>query len=559
MQVSLSASGYTIRSQMAIEVEMKDPRVESVPEGVRMAFEYSGSEFFVRECYPVYYGQIQELLFSRGMKYISVTGTPGIGKSVFYLYVFNRVRTDYPDKTIVTASFSKTSKLKECVVFYPDGKAEPCFSRPGGYFIPTEYEVPKAIHLYDGPPDVEPPDSQMVAFTSPNEVWLDSIHKAKNHRELYMPCWTFWELFTANDLLELGIMMEVVLQRFGQFGGVARYCLSTDSDFLNKGLDKLEEGIGKIHSFEDVQACLNHRKDLREVVHRLFHYKPRKSEETGYFHYGDLIFCSKWISMQIEERIRHVEKPNRAGLMRMLDGVAKGGTMYGWLFECLAHETFQSGGNFTLVSLTDGEKQMLSLNPTVGRYDKFTSIMPLEKVFQDVYMIPSASNFESLYSFYYSGLDNKVYAFQITVSAVHDVNAYGLMKLVELSGLADKILAGEIQLVLVFVIPKGLGVKFNEQKIIFDDIPKIEDLAEYHVIQVRGIGENRFKRLRKEASITTAKDLFDAVKVNAPGISSVQKFATEFVEKVERRSSWNFLGSIPQFSIELSLESEYSR
>ena len=106
-------------SEDNMDVDMMDEKLDSVPEGIPMAFEYENPLYFVRECYPLYYDQIRELLDFRRMKYISVTGTPGTGKSIFYLYVFNRFRKEYPDKTIVTASFTKGRDLKECVVFYP--------------------------------------------------------------------------------------------------------------------------------------------------------------------------------------------------------------------------------------------------------------------------------------------------------------------------------------------------------------------------------------------------------------------------------------------------------
>jgi hypothetical protein len=38
---------------------------------------------------------------------ISVTGTPGIGKFLFYLYFFIRYRAEDPNEKIITAAFSK--------------------------------------------------------------------------------------------------------------------------------------------------------------------------------------------------------------------------------------------------------------------------------------------------------------------------------------------------------------------------------------------------------------------------------------------------------------------
>ena len=59
-----------------------------------MSYKYTNNQFYVRRCYPVYYDMIINLLDWKGLTepsdYITVTGTPGIGKSVFYLYFFQR-------------------------------------------------------------------------------------------------------------------------------------------------------------------------------------------------------------------------------------------------------------------------------------------------------------------------------------------------------------------------------------------------------------------------------------------------------------------------------------
>ena len=459
----------------------------------------------------------------------------------------NRYRQEHPNKPIVTASFSKNRVLKQCLVFYPDGRVQHSLDRR--YYIPTAQEIPDAFHLYDGPPEIEPPDSQMVAFTSPNEDWLRSIVRAVTHCTLYMPVWTFQELSDASELLDLDIEMEALQQRFGMFGGVARYCLGVTQEFVEEGLKELHRGIEKIRSFDDIDACIQNQRDYRDIVHRVFHYEPTKFRDTEYCFFADLRFGSKWIAAKVAERIRNQENFTRMALMRVLNGVSKGASLNGWLFEQFAHETFQIGGEFTLFSLDSGEPKTLKLEPEVGHYDKFSTPESLEKVFQDVYLIPDATNFEGLDSFYYCKTDNVMYVFQVTMSVVHDVKANGLVKLLELTGLIDDVQG----LFLVFVIPKGLGGQFKKQSITFDDIPKIEDLATYSVSQVKGIGSTkRFKRLR-DAGINSGKELYDAVKAEAPEISFVSSIGAKFVKNVETRRSWESLTTIPQFYIELAL------
>jgi hypothetical protein len=100
---------------------------------------------------------------------------------------------------------------------------------------------------------VEPADSKMVAFTSPNFDWLDSMRKnLEAHCTLFMPVWEFGELWDAVQLLHLDLSSEQLIKRYEQFGGVPRYCLAKTARAYQHGLDEMEEEIEKIKTFEDV-------------------------------------------------------------------------------------------------------------------------------------------------------------------------------------------------------------------------------------------------------------------------------------------------------------------
>ena len=92
-----------------------------------MSHEYPRGEFYVRQCYLDYYDMLTRIIKEKKpvpTNYITMTGTPGIGKSVFYIYFFQRWRRENPSGTIVTASFSSERQMESCVVFspeFPDG------------------------------------------------------------------------------------------------------------------------------------------------------------------------------------------------------------------------------------------------------------------------------------------------------------------------------------------------------------------------------------------------------------------------------------------------------
>jgi hypothetical protein len=78
-----------------------------------MTYSYAGDCIYVRECFGQYYDWI---LGNFNGKYplVTLTGTPGIGKSIFNVYFFQRFHRDNPRVRFVTASFKAEHKLRKC-------------------------------------------------------------------------------------------------------------------------------------------------------------------------------------------------------------------------------------------------------------------------------------------------------------------------------------------------------------------------------------------------------------------------------------------------------------
>ena len=202
------------RTNPDVEVTMDDENTMLVAVGAPQSYSYSSSKFYVRSCYEKYYELITELLdrpYPEKINYISVTGTPGIGKSVFYFYFINRYLSENPGKSVITAAFTKDRVPKDCKLFRSNGEVHSCIDPTKKTFIPNKANgalpngVDCDIYLYDGPPNAEPVGVKMVAFTSPNFGWLSSIEKESTHVTLYMPKWDLSELHYVNEALQLKI------------------------------------------------------------------------------------------------------------------------------------------------------------------------------------------------------------------------------------------------------------------------------------------------------------------------------------------------------------------
>ena len=281
-------------------------KIMTVPLDAPQAFLYMGDKFYIRACYNKYYDIIMDELFGKlNYRYISVTGTPGIGKSIFYFYFLNRYRLENPGKSVITASFGKLQNLKKCKLFRPNGEVEEYADTFGQPYIPRKKTVswPKDadcdLYLYDGPPLDNPSDVKMIAFTSPNFSWLDSMRKESTHVTLFMPTWDLTELLAANEELELNIDENEIIKRYDFFGGSARYCLSTSDKFVSDGKTDIYSALGKIRGHDQLRDCFNGNADLNTVVHPLMQYVPDVDPC-----FADLAPASKSIKLLLADRLK---------------------------------------------------------------------------------------------------------------------------------------------------------------------------------------------------------------------------------------------------------------
>jgi hypothetical protein len=170
------------------------------------------------------------------MDSVLITGTPGIGKSIFYMYVLERMKKERKDTVFVLASFSKENQLISCVILAP-GKEPDRLDKNRG--VP---HIDNAIYLYDGTPNVVNQGLvKTVIFASPNHAFINEHSKNPTMSKYYMPFWTERELFEAAELLELNLDDDLIQKLFTRFGGSVRYILTENENFRIKGNGKRRE------------------------------------------------------------------------------------------------------------------------------------------------------------------------------------------------------------------------------------------------------------------------------------------------------------------------------
>ncbi|KAI3631602.1 hypothetical protein MIR68_010485 [Amoeboaphelidium protococcarum] len=495
-------------------------QVEDVP----MVHPYPKTQrdYYVRPTYRLTFAKICHLLYesAENIDYISISGTPGIGKSVFYMYAFRKMRDKYPDTTIIMASFA-AGDLEEASLFSPH-TTEPQ-SLDLKQLEQADRDHPGALHLYDGAPRKIPKknNAKMIVFTSPNEKWFNIVRKYQNHCKLYMDVWSLNELNNADRFLKLQIGQAELQERFNTVGGVARHCLTTDRVFRN-AIKHIDDAIGKLTSIRELCMCITGVSVHTIVSHRLLHFRPIAGDQSDY----EVEFGSSRIKGKLASRFRDVVRTERGGLINTLEFVPKGSPMRGWLFESCVHDQLSVGGEFELKPLSGPVlPKTIVINPNVDQL-----ILEFNYWFDDgTYFIPSKDNNESIDSWYLSSTKKQLILFQATVSTHHSIKARGVWFLLKGKlDMLDLFMQGILEVILVFIVPKGLANSFIEQEITMEPVSILAYLKSLSLTDIAGIGKKKADRL-KESGVLTGEQLQNIVDKNSDNewIESVKKYSVE--------------------------------
>lgn len=447
---------------------------------IPMAHPYLKPKYYVRACYRRLYKEIVAEIEKRGdWLHLTITGTPGIGKSLFCNYVFNQLRQEsspYQDRTFILASFDENQKFIKAVVYVP-GKDELKIPTIEKYHI-ASHEYEKAIHLYDGAPRRVKQQIPTIVFTSPNYGWFKHIEKIMYNRTRYMETWDYDELLKAVKKLELQISTDEIYKRYQLFGGVARYCIDENEEAVIIGERALHRAINAIDSFDDMEKCLNGSEDHEKIAHRLFHYVPQKNPADA-----DIKFASNQVAQSITDRFNRLRQFDRWQMMKMLEGAYQGTILRAWLFEGEVHSQLSSPVGFHGTARSLGSQNDLKIDLKSG-YTQLKASSTVTDFIKDYYLRPTECNFESIDSYYVTN-NGSLYLFQATISPKHPVNAKGILRVLKsLKVSADKA-------ILIFVVPQDVADSYTKQKIVVDERIYTE------LKQVPGIKGKKAAKLRK--------------------------------------------------------------
>ena len=507
-----------------------------------MAFAYSKETFYLRDCYKEYFEMIMNLLDDEKTRRITITGSPGIGKSVFYLYFVPRYRKVRADQIVVTASFTDSRTLTLCRVYYPDRANDPVE-------LNTVPNIPNALYIYDGTPDMKPPDNQrMICFTSPHRGWSKYIRKDDFHCKVHMPVWTESELYEANDVLELGIERMEIQRRFLVFGGIARACIGTNTARVQKMETALFNRVAALDPAQVEGFVLRNSDDYNEC-HRIFLYHPLGLDKSRYA----IGICSTTIEEKIMETIKRKEKEYGDRWIRILSGINISAAFRGNLFEMRSRILLTEGGRFYLTRLQDG-----AVDSSASTSPQRSVVIEANKVCATRVGFPAVDA-------YYVSNDGELILFQQTISDSHSINIKGIRSIVkehqsnifanlETSSqqAVQKFIKDKKQLkvspvanlenvALVFVVPKDSQLA-NRQSFVY--CKKDLNCPVTDFVHIDSLGKRKLASL----GIVSARDLVKAklAKKDAEQFASAMKVIREIINEMSMNEA---LEKIPQYTL----------
>lgn len=381
-----------------------------------------GSKLFIRSCCKDLSKKIIDGAINGSMDNIVVTGTPGIGKTVFGYYLWYLLRQD--GKTVVFEQKDKWYRFSDEGVV--EGRLE-TFSDAG--FL----NDPAGWYLSD--PEGKPRKGFTgitVVLVSPGKDKTNELLKQDEACLLFMPVWSEEELLDCRRIIFPDARsVNDVRKAFEKVGGVAR-AVSRPKSFARQ-VGEMERAASQVNLGLLRQVCAVEQNEFLstdKTGDALFHMLP--SPGTAYECF-DVFFASEYALELVEKAGSEREYLDFQGhVMATLEHADLNskvrGSARGQMFERLAHAALTrsvrlkkpTAFNMTILSksgkdvLGDGE---LSLNFT--RISEFGGgAFPQTRLRRPTYYRPTSQTFAGVDSFFVDRSTGTLCFFQMKSSGV---------------------------------------------------------------------------------------------------------------------------------------------
>jgi hypothetical protein len=519
--------------------------------------------FFQRKCYEEMYDKIIEKMQLK-LEYeeradpimcTAVFGTPGIGKSIFEFYFFNRYITEHPDHVILLSSWKNLSVLQ---YYLYNEKQSKRFKEVNKLVSDVD------LHLCDGAPNSNFLDPT-VCFTSPNFTFFDKIiGKDSRAWEIVMPNWSFDEIFDANDELELGLPEAELFKRFEDYGPVPRVVLSRNADHFSRQKTRIENGLNKINSWRQVapyfEVSLEKYQGAEDIVHRLFKIEPDANPRKF-----RIEFASHELAEQIRIRLGGISALDRKQLYDWLGSSGLASSFRGFMYEEFCHSCLANGVTLMRRKIEE-EKFTDSLVIGQSSEPRFSKLADVS-VQSLGYHVPVFRFLQSIDSILHQRFvdpsgDSRllIMIFQMTIQeSGHPMDADGIVKYLEAAGIYDVVEKNPQAISINFVIPSSLDKCYTSPQTIEGIRSKDVSMVPHDVNGLYGFGGYGFRKRSVERivamGITTVADLKSMFHSNEDLFSFERvRLRRLFSDMDAIPRNLDFLLSIPQYVIHMDIQ-----
>eukprot|EP00158_Paraphelidium_tribonemae_P009932 Partr_v1_DN29002_c1_g4_i6_m58976 putative crinkler (CRN) family protein len=395
---------------------------------------------FVRECYVAVFELLMASIIAGG-RWFGISGTPGVGKSLFFVYILFR--------------FLTKSTWKPNRIVYQKGNEFECYDLKK-YEVVGLCDSPEitnllcledTLYVADGRDSCFRMSSCVTLFiSSPRSDHFKDYVKQLKATVWYFPIWTLEELSACRQKCHGSFPQNVLAERFRIYGGVARfafYDFMADVQYVRKDPIEMETALADVNAVKSLCA-IGLPSKMFETTHTLLHMMVGERHGFPYqFLYVDI--ASKYVGEQLWDR--HY-KEMISNLRAMIGGMPSEISKH--LFEIYGHRIFSKGGKkLKCRSLEDDTDSKLELDKLDGeRTPMGKNNIPKPPL--DAYYEPfDDDNFPAVDSMTKQGM------FQFTVGSEHPIRGIQVLK---------QLCALYTDPKLYFVVPPHRFAKFKKQK-----------------------------------------------------------------------------------------------
>jgi hypothetical protein len=378
------------------------------------------NKLYIRESYLSIASSIQS-----GIKKAMITGTPGIGKSMFLIYLLWNLLKQRKRVLLIYHPF----------IIYYDGKGG-VFQFPAVHLpLETDYSFwnetlwclfdakgKKESDLNKFPYDL----CTFILSTSPRREMVNDFKKPPEPEFFYMPTWSQAELEAIAPLFPDATEWR---SRFDILGGIPRHVL----EVTRRDPTEMIEAACEDCSLDDCMKKIGLISTITEkskIIHTLIHMTsvpPYTSSSVSY---------ASPTARNIIARLKGNEaKHKMRDLLASCEGNPLTASLCGYIFESFAIELLEKGGQFTCRQLIDRKQKI--------KPDETPLTIPASKktVVDRVVLHQTRKQLHVPRTKTYTAIDAwipGIGAFQMTVGKKHDINASVKDDLAKLGRRANK-------------------------------------------------------------------------------------------------------------------------